>query len=108
MIVSDATIGKLYRYYNSYISLGMTEQQYLSSFIVTLIRIERMMKYPIKTVTGLDIPHIKENDIVLLLDINEQHFAGDLYKIFKVLINDQILYFSLSNKKTWQDYFHRL
>lgn len=101
-------IGKLYRYQKPYMLLGMTEKQYLASFVVTLIRIEKIMSRPVGSITGFDISYVTEGDVIILLNIYEQYFAGDLYKIYKVLKEDQIVYLAMSNKRIWDDYFHLL
>jgi hypothetical protein len=101
-------VGKLYRYQKPYMLLGMTEQQYVANFVVTLIRIEKIMSHPIGALSGFDIPRVTEGDVILLLNIHEQYFAGDLYKIYKILKEDQIIFLSMSNKRIWNEYFQLL
>jgi hypothetical protein len=106
--VSEPIIGKLYLYINEFITVGMYEHQYINSYVSTLIRLEKLHSRPIKSITGFDLPNLSNGNTILVLDIEERYFTGNLYTIYKVLFQDKIIYLPMSEKKRWEDYFHLL
>jgi hypothetical protein len=93
-------IGKLYCCINESDILALNERQYTNNLIPYIARLEKLNSINARHFSGnVDFVVLKQDSILLLIDIHMKPLAGITYTIFKCLYEDKIIYIPFSKKK---------
>ena len=80
--------------------LAITEHQYNTNLLPTILRIEKLYSTGAKTFKGkFDIIVLTPNTIILLLDVQKKFIAGIPIIVLKTLWEDKILYIPFSQQR---------